>query len=133
MGLIPDMSGSVSLRELLTMDQAMRSTMTGERFSGTRAAELGLVTEVSDDPLATAQALAREIAGRSPDAVVLDQEAVPDQLDGIGAQGLPHRKRIAVQAAVRQRPPRSDQGQWREARAGVQAAVGLDVAVRSAR
>lgn len=73
-GLIPDMSGSVSLRELLTMDQAMRLTMTGERFSGTRAAELGLVTEVSDDPLATAQALAREIAGRSPDAVVLTKK-----------------------------------------------------------
>lgn len=70
-GLIPDMSGSVSLRELLPMDQAMRLTMTGERFSGARAAELGLVTEVSADPLAAAQALAREIAARSPDAVAM--------------------------------------------------------------
>ncbi len=73
-GLIPDMSGSVSLRELLPMDQAMRLTMTGERFSGTRAAELGLVTEISSNPLATAQALAREIASRSPDAVVLTKK-----------------------------------------------------------
>lgn len=72
-GLIPDMSGSVSLRELLPMDQAMRLTMTGERFSGTRAAELGLVTQVADDPLAAAQALAREIAARSPDAVVMSK------------------------------------------------------------
>lgn len=72
-GLIPDMSGSVTLRELLPMDQAMRLTMTGERFSGTRAKELGLVTEVSDDPLAAARALAAEIATRSPDAVALSK------------------------------------------------------------
>lgn len=71
-GLIPDMSGSVTLRELLPMDQAMRLTMTGERFSGTRAKALGLVTEVSDDPLA-ARALAAEIATRSPDAVALSK------------------------------------------------------------
>ena len=41
------------------------------RFNGTRARELGLVTEVSDDPLAAARALAAEIATRSPDAVAL--------------------------------------------------------------
>jgi enoyl-CoA hydratase/carnithine racemase len=70
-GLIPDMSGSVTLRELLTMDQALRLTMTGERFSGLRAKELGLVTEVADDPLAAARALAAGIATRSPDAVAL--------------------------------------------------------------
>ncbi|MFA5939343.1 MAG: crotonase/enoyl-CoA hydratase family protein [Sinimarinibacterium sp.] len=70
-GLIPDMSGSVSLRELLPMDQAMRLTMTGERFGGQRAKELGLVTEVADDPLAAAQALAQQIAARSPDALAL--------------------------------------------------------------
>jgi len=70
-GLIPDMSGSVTLRELLPMDQALKLTMTGERFSGLRAKELGLVTEVADDPLAAAERLAREIAARSPDAVAL--------------------------------------------------------------
>ena len=70
-GLIPDMSGSVTLRELLPMDQAMKLTMNGERFSGARAKELGLVTELADDPLAAAEALAREIVTRSPDAVAL--------------------------------------------------------------
>ena len=38
-------------------------------MSGTEAVELGLATHVADDPLAAATALAREIAGRSPDAV----------------------------------------------------------------
>lgn len=68
-GLIPDMTGSVTLRELLGMDVAKRLTMTGEFFDGTKAAELGLVTGVSQDPLKEAEALAEEIKGRSPDAV----------------------------------------------------------------
>jgi enoyl-CoA hydratase/carnithine racemase len=38
-------------------------------ISGREAHELGLVTHVSDDPLAAARELAAEIAGRSPDAM----------------------------------------------------------------
>jgi enoyl-CoA hydratase/carnithine racemase len=68
-GLIPDMSGSVTLRELLPIDQAKRLTMTGELFDGRRARELNLVTDVGDDPLAMAEALAAQIKTRSPDAV----------------------------------------------------------------
>lgn len=68
-GLVPDMTGSITLRELLPMDVAMRLTMTGEVFDGARAAELGLVTEVSDDPLGGAEALAAQIITRSPDSV----------------------------------------------------------------
>jgi enoyl-CoA hydratase/carnithine racemase len=68
-GLVPDMTGTVTLRELVPMDVAMRLTLSGELFSGTRAKELNLVTEVADDPLAAAQELAAQIAARSPDAV----------------------------------------------------------------
>ncbi|MEO6886361.1 MAG: crotonase/enoyl-CoA hydratase family protein [Jatrophihabitantaceae bacterium] len=68
-GLIPDMTGSVTLRELVPMDVAKRLTMTAETFSGTRALELGLVTEVSDDPLKAAERLAAELLTRSPDAL----------------------------------------------------------------
>ena len=68
-GLIPDMTGSVTLRELLPMDVAKRLTMTAETFSGARALELGLVTEVADDPLKAAEALATELLARSPDAL----------------------------------------------------------------
>lgn len=68
-GLIPDMTGSVTLRELVGMDVAKRLTMTAEIFDGNRAKELGLVTEVGPDPLAAAKALAAEIATRSPDSV----------------------------------------------------------------
>lgn len=68
-GLVPDMSGTVSLRELLPMDVAKRLTMTGEIFDGARARELGLVTDVSDDPHAAAMELAQLLVTRSPDAI----------------------------------------------------------------
>ncbi len=68
-GLVPDMSGTVTLRELVPMDVAKRLTMTGEVFDGDRARELGLVTEVVDDPHTAAVELAERIATRSPDSV----------------------------------------------------------------
>lgn len=68
-GLIPDMSGSVSLRELVPIDVAKRLTMTAQVISGTEAKALNLVTEVADDPMAAAEALAAELCARSPDAV----------------------------------------------------------------
>ncbi|GAB2973202.1 crotonase/enoyl-CoA hydratase family protein [Nocardioides montaniterrae] len=68
-GLIPDMSGIASLKELVGIDQAKLLTMTAETFDGTRAKELGLVTELSNDPIASAFALAEQLATRSPDAL----------------------------------------------------------------
>lgn len=68
-GLIPDMSLTVTLRELISIDLAKELTMTARRFNGTDAKEMGLVSRVCDDPLAEAQAFARELAERSPDAV----------------------------------------------------------------
>ena len=68
-GLVPDMSGTVTLRELLPLDVAKRLTMTGETFDGRRAQELGLITEVTGDPLAAALELAGQIGTRSPDSV----------------------------------------------------------------
>lgn len=68
-GLLPDMSGTASLRELLPMDVAKELAMTGRVFDGREALALHLVTGVSDDPLAQAQALAAELATRSPDAL----------------------------------------------------------------
>ena len=45
-GLIPDMTGSVTLRELVPMDVAKRLTMTAEVFDGRQALAYGLVTGV---------------------------------------------------------------------------------------
>lgn len=68
LGLIPDMTGSVTLLQLLPLDVAKELALTGRKLSGTEAAALGLVTRVAEDPRAEAMALAREIAGRNPDA-----------------------------------------------------------------
>ncbi len=80
-GLIPDMSGTQTLRHLLGLDIAKELTFTAREVSGKEAVKLGLATHLSDDPHADAMKLAREIAGRSPSAVraakLLWNQAVP--------------------------------------------------------
>jgi len=51
------------------IDVAKQLTMTADKITGTRADELGLATEVADDPVAAALALAERLATRSPDAL----------------------------------------------------------------
>ena len=68
-GLIPDMSGMVTLSRLTRVDIAQELTMTGRFFSGSEGAEYGLISKVSDDPLAEALTLAETICQKSPDAI----------------------------------------------------------------
>jgi enoyl-CoA hydratase/carnithine racemase len=68
-GLIPDMTGTQTLRHLVRLDVAKELTFTGRIVSGKQAVELGLATHVSESPFDEAKALAREIAGKSPDAI----------------------------------------------------------------
>lgn len=68
-GLVPDMSGTQALRRLVPLDVAKKLVFSGEPISGERAVALHFGTELSDDPLADAFALARTIAKRSPEAV----------------------------------------------------------------
>ena len=68
-GLIPDMSASVTLRELVPIDVAKELTFTGKIVTGEEAAQLNLVTRCVEDPLGEAERIAKEIVGRSPDAI----------------------------------------------------------------
>ena len=68
-GLIPDMAGTQTLRNLVRLDVAKELTFSGRVISGSEAYELGLATRVSDHPLEDALELAREIAAKSPDAI----------------------------------------------------------------
>lgn len=68
-GLVPDMGITSTLPRLLALDKAKELTFTGRIVSGEEAAALGLATRVEADPLSAARELAREIAGRSPEAV----------------------------------------------------------------
>jgi enoyl-CoA hydratase/carnithine racemase len=70
-GLIPDMSITQTLRDLIPIDVTKELTFTGRVFSGSEAKDLGLVTQVAEDPHGRAMEMAREIAGKSPDAIRL--------------------------------------------------------------
>jgi enoyl-CoA hydratase/carnithine racemase len=68
-GLVPDMTGTMMLSQLVRADVAKELVLTARVFDGREAHQLGLVTKLSDNPYDDAMAMAREIAGRSPDAV----------------------------------------------------------------
>ncbi|NHA69241.1 crotonase/enoyl-CoA hydratase family protein [Phycicoccus flavus] len=68
-GLVPDMSGVQALAQQVRMDVAKRLTMTGEVVTGQRAVELGLASEVHDEPFVAATRFLEEVATRSPDSV----------------------------------------------------------------
>ncbi len=68
-GLVPDMTGTQVLASLVRPDVAKELTFTARIFSGREAFDLGIATRLSDTPVDDALAMAREIAGRSPDAV----------------------------------------------------------------
>lgn len=68
-GLVPDMGGTVLLREVVAKDVALDLTMSARVISGTEAARVGLVTRLAEAPLVAARSLAEEYCARSPDAV----------------------------------------------------------------
>lgn len=117
-GLIPDMTGSVTLRELLPMDQVKLLAMTGRMLSGSQARQLGLVTEIGDDPRAMAEALAVELRTRSPDAVAAAKRLFQENWVASVRQAfsresrlqlgllLGKNQRIATQANFNKQPPR---------------------------
>ncbi|MFT5758336.1 MAG: enoyl-CoA hydratase/carnithine racemase [Alteromonadaceae bacterium] len=68
-GIIPDMGGTVALRNIVNVDVAKELAMTAAIIDGERALSLGLVTHVSNEPLVKAQQLADIISQQSPDSV----------------------------------------------------------------
>jgi enoyl-CoA hydratase/carnithine racemase len=90
-GLIPDMTGSQLLPELVGRDVAKELTYTGRVLGGREAAELGLATRVSADPLGEALTLATGIAAKSPQAIraakhLLDLAGRVSLRDGFAAE-----------------------------------------------
>jgi enoyl-CoA hydratase/carnithine racemase len=68
-GLVPDMAGTPILASLVRDDILRELTYTGRIFSAQEAMSYGLATRICDDPHKAAMELAREIAGKSPDAI----------------------------------------------------------------
>lgn len=68
-GLVPDMGGYALWRGLVRGDVLRELVYSNREFTGAEAHGLGFATFVEADPLARAQAIARAIAGRSPESV----------------------------------------------------------------
>src|SRR4051812_7737325 len=90
-GLIPDMTGTQVLPELVGRDVAKELTLTARVVRGDEAAALGLCTRTDPDPREAALALARQIASRSPHAVraakrLLDLAGRVDLATGFAAE-----------------------------------------------
>jgi len=87
-GLIPDMSGSQTLRHLVRLDVAKELTFTGRIVSGSEAVELGLATRTTATPRETALDVAREIAAKSPDAIRAAKKLFQESWIGSRAEGF---------------------------------------------
>jgi len=68
-GLVPDMTGTQLLPELVGRDVAKELTFSGRMVGGEEAVALGLATRVDPDPRGSALDLARSIAARNPHAI----------------------------------------------------------------
>lgn len=69
-GIIPDMAGTQLMRHTVRDDIIRELTYTHRIFSGEQAVEYGFATHLSENPLEDAMTLAKEIASKSPSAIV---------------------------------------------------------------
>jgi enoyl-CoA hydratase/carnithine racemase len=116
-GLVPDMAGTPILASLVRDDILRELTYTGRIFSAQEALSYGLATRICDDPRAAAFEVAREIAGKSPDAIraakrLLNKLSV-DPGPALLAESVEQQKLLgspnqteAVRANIDQRVPR---------------------------
>jgi len=117
-GLVPDMTGTQTLRHLVRLDVLKELALTGRVVTGTEAVALGLATRLSATPRATALELARELAARSPDAVRAGKRLLQRAVTAGLEEGLRLEERVqralldganhaeAVRANLERRPPR---------------------------
>ena len=93
-GLIPDMAGTQTLKNLVRLDVAKELAFTGRVVSGNEAAELGLATQLSDTPLEAAMEMAMEIASKSPDAIRAGKQLFNQTRDLDNAAGFQLEERL---------------------------------------
>jgi enoyl-CoA hydratase/carnithine racemase len=116
-GLVPDMAGTPILASLVRDDILRDLTFTGRIFSAQEAQGYGLATRICEDPRAAALEVAREIAGKSPDAIraakrMLNRLSVDpgpallaESVEQVQLMGSPN-QREAVRANLEKRAPR---------------------------
>ncbi len=93
-GLIPDMSTSQTLRDLVRVDVAKELTFTGRVVESEEALNLGLVTSVNDNPHQAAMAMAKQIARRNPNAITYGKYLFDTTWHGDEYEGLKAEERL---------------------------------------
>jgi enoyl-CoA hydratase/carnithine racemase len=68
-GLVPDMAGTLLMRQLARDDIVRELTFSGRVFLGAEAMQMGFATALHEQPYEAAHRLALQIAARSPDAM----------------------------------------------------------------
>ncbi|MBT8136874.1 MAG: crotonase/enoyl-CoA hydratase family protein [Gammaproteobacteria bacterium] len=116
-GIIPDMGITQTLRNLVSLDVAKELTFTGRTIDAGEAVRVGLGAGIAEDPHAAALELAREICGRSPEAVraakrLFNEAWHADPQSGLELEEALQRELLfspnqieAVQANFEKRPP----------------------------
>lgn len=93
-GLIPDMSTSQTLRDLVRVDVAKELTFTGRVVESEEALSLGLVTAIDDNPRDAALAMAAAIAQRNPNAITYGKYLFDSTWHGDEYAGLKAEERL---------------------------------------
>ena len=116
-GLIPDMSVTQTIRDVVAIDVAKELIFTNKVILGDEALRLKLVTHVVEKPYDDAMALATEIASKNPDAIRAAKKLLNDVWHGDSARGLMRESELmmtlmgspnqieAVTAQFTKRPP----------------------------
>ena len=68
-GIVPDMTGTRRLAEIVGTDVAKELIWSGRMVEGTEAVQLGLATKLADDPREAALEMANDFASKSPQAI----------------------------------------------------------------
>ncbi len=93
-GLIPDMSASQTLRDLVRLDVAKELVFTGRVVEAEEAQALGLVTSVSESPREVALEMAEGIAARNPNAISCGKYLLNNTWHGSDVEGLQHEEQL---------------------------------------
>lgn len=116
-GLVPDMGITVTSRGLLRRDHLRELVYSGRVVDADEALQLGLVSRIDPSPADAALALARQLAGQSPDAVRAAKQLLNHAFDDAPGDALAREARLqssligrpnqveAVMANVQKRAP----------------------------
>jgi enoyl-CoA hydratase/carnithine racemase len=95
---MPYMAKTPTLRPVVPTEKIRQLAFTGRFVDAAEAAAIGLVTSVENDPLQAAQAIAAEIAAKSPHAIRAIKTLINESWEGDDAAAL--RREAELQIGV---------------------------------